>query len=56
MGGVSGLGGGQLGVGDGLQERRGQGRRGERQEVQADEEGFVGGAADEQNELIKYCG
>lgn len=56
MGGVSGLGGGQLGIGDGLQERGGQGWRGERQEVKADEEGFIGSTADEQNNLIKYCG
>lgn len=50
MGGITGLHGARLGLG-GLEERRREGGRGEREEVDADEEEFVQGAADEQDRL-----
>lgn len=51
MGGISRLRRGWLGVLEGLQERRREGRRGEREEVEANEEDFVEGAADKENDL-----
>lgn len=44
---VSGLDGGGLGIGDGLQERGRQHRRRERKKVEADEEDLVEGTTDE---------
>lgn len=51
MGGISRLRRGWLSVLEGLQERRREGRRGEREEVEANEEDFVEGAADKENDL-----
>lgn len=53
VGRVSGLGGGWLGIGNGLQKRRRQGGRREREEVEADKEGLVQGTTDEKNDLKK---
>lgn len=51
VGGVARLRGGGLRIGEGLQKRGRQDRRGERQKVDADEERLVEGAADEQHGL-----
>lgn len=50
VGGISGLRRCRLGIVDRLQERRRKGRRGEREQVKANEEDFVEGTADE-----KHC-
>lgn len=51
VGGVSGLHRGRLGAGDGLEERGRKDRRGEREQVEADEEQLIESAANEQNNL-----
>lgn len=51
MSGVSRLRRGWLGILERLQERGGEGRRGEGEEVEANEEDFVEGATDEENDL-----